>query len=155
MNRYKTHYYRLQIGGIRYQNRQPPLWMKLNQWSGKCWCGSPIEKPRRKYCCQTHADLYYFSIHAFWNAFREGVIRLHNYTCAMCGFESPASEYGRNDTYFDVDHIQAISLDGLCYDIENVRLLCKNCHKIKTAADMKQLASNRKSKEIQKLEVFV
>jgi len=148
MNKCGTHHYRLQEPGIRYMRRQPPLWMRLNMWDKKCWCGDEIFKPQRKYCCWQHSQLWYYSIFGYWEGVRLGVIRLHNYTCSECGFHI------EDDSLFDVDHILAICLGGMCYDIENLRPLCKACHKIKTASDMKQLASNRKAKETIKLEVF-
>lgn len=148
MNKCGTHHYRLQVGGIRYLTRQPPLWMKLNMWAKKCWCGGEIIKPQRKYCCWTHSQLWYYSIRGYWEGVRMGVLRLHNFTCAECGF------HDKRDSKFDVDHILAICLGGMCFDIDNLRPLCKNCHKIKTTSDMKQLASNRKANETQKLEIF-
>lgn len=154
MNRFGTRHFRLQEGGIRYMNRQPLLWMKMNMWNKLCWCGSKIVWPRRKYCCERHSNLWFYSIRAYWEGFRHGVLRLHNYKCAECGYEAPDKKYDRGDKYFDVDHELAISLGGMCYDIENVRPLCKKCHKIKTAEDMGKLAHKRKSKNIEKLEVF-
>lgn len=155
MNKCGTHHYRLQEPGIRYEKRQPPLWMRLNMWAKRCWCGGEIIKPQRKYCCWTHSQLWYFSINGWWEGVRLGVIRLHNYTCVECGFTAPERESNcRDDSLFDVDHELAICLGGMCYDIDNLRPLCKACHKIKTANDMKQLASNRKAKDTTKLEVF-
>lgn len=141
-------HYRLQEPGIRYLNRQPPLWIKLNIWNKLCWCGTKPEKPRRKWCCQTHADLWYFSIRGYWAGVRYGVIQLHNFTCNDCGFQS------KKDSDFDVDHELAIALGGMCYDIDNLRPLCKKCHKKKTKEDMGKLKHQRKSKEISKLEAY-
>lgn len=143
-------HYRLQEPGIRYLTRQPPLWMKLNMHDGNCWCGTKPIKPRRKYCCQTHADLWYFSIRGYWDGIRQGILRLFDYTCAECGF-TPDKKYGR-DQYFDVDHEIAIALGGMCYDIDNLRPLCKKCHKIKTAQDIKKIVMIRK--KLQPLENF-
>ena len=119
----KTWKWGLQKPGIRYQNRQPPLWMRMNMHEGKCWCGKSFKWPRRKYCCDTHADLWYWSIRAYWEGFRYQVIKRDKYTCQECGFKTK-----KDDSKFDVDHIIAISLGGMCYDLENVRTLCRECH---------------------------
>lgn len=149
MNKFGTHHYRLQVGGIRYVTRQPPLWMKMNMWEGKCWCGKSFEWPKRKYCCWEHSQLWFFQIRCYWEGFRCEVLRQEHYKCSECGIQK------KGDTaFFDVDHIIAISLGGECFDRENVRTLCQDCHKIKTKEDMKKLSFHRKAKGYQPLEVF-
>lgn len=144
----KTWKYVLQKPGIRYQNRQPPLWMRMNMHEGTCWCGKSFKWPRRKYCCNEHADLWYYSIRAYWEGFRYQVIERDKYACQECGYKTK-----KDDSKFDVDHILAISLGGMCYDLENVRTICKNCHHKKTAQDMKEL--KRKRRKLDKLENYV
>lgn len=139
-------HYRLQLPGIRYLNRQPPLWMKMNIWNKKCWCGGEIIKPQRKYCCFDHSQLWFYSIRGYWAGVRYGVIRLHNFTCVECGFHS------KNDSDFDVDHIVAIVNGGMMYDIDNLRPLCRPCHKKKTAKDIKEKTMRKKG--LQSIEGF-
>jgi len=143
-----TWHYRLQVPGIRFQNRQPPLFMKMNLHDGKCWCGKSFKWPRRKYCCDKHADWWYYYIRAYWESFRLEVIRAFKYTCAECGIKKIG------DTgFFDVDHKKAIINGGICFDTENVRPLCENCHKVKTKEDMR-IKTFRK-KKLQRLENFI
>lgn len=135
-----------QLPGIRYQNRQVPLWMRINIHDGKCWCGKEFKWPRRKYCCGRHANLFYFSIRAYWESFRLQAIERDNYTCTECGFHT------KDTSKFDVDHIQAIALGGFCFDLDNVRTLCKECHKIKTKNDLSEL--KRERRKIKSIEAF-
>lgn len=44
----------------------------------------------------------------------------------------------------EVDHIVAVSLGGEMWDKKNLRVLCSDCHKIKTKDDMKRLKIQRK-----------
>ena len=87
-------------------------------------------------------------IRAYWDGFRMQVIRQDKFTCQECGLKTK-----KDDSKFDVDHIIAISLGGMCYDLENVRTLCRDCHHIKTSQDMKHL--KRERRHLQSLEVFI
>jgi len=149
---YQTWRFSLQESGIRYELRQPPLWMTMNMKDDKCWCGKPKElweKFQRKYCSGEHAELWFYSIRAYWDAFRIQVIRGDNFTCQECDLVNNS----KDDTIFDVDHILALSLGGMCFDLENVRTLCHECHRKKTAQDMRRLAFKRK--KLQTLEIFM
>lgn len=151
MNKFGTHHWRKQESGIRYELRQPPLFMRMNMWEGKCWCGRPKElwaRFQRKYCCYDHSQLWFYSIRAYWDGFRMQVIRRDKFTCQECGFKTKT-----DDSKFDVDHIIAISLGGMCYDLGNVRTLCRDCHHKKTSQDMKHL--KRERRKLQSLEVFI
>ena len=142
MNRQLVWKYSPQQGGIRYQNRQPVLWMRMNLKEGLCWCGKPKElwkKYQRKYCCYEHSQLWYYSIRAYWEQFRYETIKQNNYTCQECGFKTK-----KDDTKFDVDHIIAICLGGMCFDSENVRTLCRKCHHKKTKEDIRKLSMKNK-----------
>jgi len=142
--------------GVRYVQRQPPIWMQINVQSGKCWCGKPKEKFdkfMRKYCCNRHGSWWYWHINAYWGGFRTEIIRADNYICFECGYESEHNLHG--ETRFDVDHIIAISLGGMCYDVANVRILCETCHKKKTKEDRGKLSWQQKSDGTMKLEGLV
>ena len=152
----QTWRFNLQQPGIRYELRQPPLWMIMNMHDGKCWCGKPKElweKFQRKYCCGEHAQLWFYSIRAYWGSFRMQVYRRDNFVCQECGFKIKENENGFNRCDWEVDHILAICLDGMCFDLENVRLLCRKCHNKKTGQDMRMLAFKRK--KLQTLENFL
>lgn len=53
----------------------------------------------------------------------------------------------------EVDHIIAVSLGGAMWDKKNLRVLCSDCHKIKTREDMKKLKIQRKQEKNQTLEM--
>lgn len=152
MNKSGTHHWRNRQLGLRYEFKQPPLFMTMNLWEGKCWCGKSKDQfapYQRKYCCGHHSFLWFYHIRCYWSQFRYLRIKIDNFTCQMCGnkFE--------NDTKLDVDHIIAITLGGECFDVENVRTLCKECHKKKTAKDMHDKAYDRKGEGIEKLESWL
>lgn len=44
--------------------------------------------------------------------------------------------FERFDSYYDVDHIIAIVNGGEQWDEKNLQVLCTDCHKVKTKADM-------------------
>src|SRR3990167_3181501 len=139
--------------GIRYQARQAPLWMYKNRFYGKCWCGKPIGKGLRKYCCSLHADIWNWRIECYWNSFRHIICKRDNGICQECNrvvFKMSKKfnlfQLSGMTVYdWEVDHITAISLGGKCYDPLNVRLLCRDCHNKKTGSDLKKLALRRKN----------
>lgn len=53
----------------------------------------------------------------------------------------------------EVDHIVAVSLGGEMWDKKNLRVLCSDCHKVKTRDDMKKLRIQRKQEKNQILDV--
>ena len=52
----------------------------------------------------------------------------------------------------EVDHIVAIALGGEMWDKKNLRVLCSDCHKVKTKDDMKKLRVKRKQEKNQTLD---
>lgn len=49
----------------------------------------------------------------------------------------------------EVDHIIAVSLGGKMWDKKNLRVLCSDCHKVKTKDDMKKLRIKHKQEKNQ------
>lgn len=167
-NEVGTLFFRLQESGKRYDIRQPPLFMIRNMWEGKCWCGKPksqFEKHMRKYCCNKHSSIWYYSIRSFWDSFRLERIRIDKFTCVECGFSTRTTDLILNDedeprvrgsdSEFQVDHIIAIVNGGDCFDIENVRTLCVNCHKVKTANDIRKKFVRKKAEKFIGLDNFI
>jgi len=160
--------YHIQQPGIRYEQNQPPFFMIINLHNDKCWCGKPkklFNQFMRKYCSNTHADWWYFTFNAVWSNFRLKIIKRDNSTCQVCGINHKGlikkikeniklRELNTFTTQisFEVDHIIAIILGGYCFDLENLRTLCSDCHKIKTKQDMAHL--RRKRRGLESLEVF-
>ena len=131
--------------GIRFEVKPPPIQYLKNRHYGLCWCGKIPKKPRRKYCSDAHTDEYITKILVYWSSFRNLALnkaltkttkdKWHDplYRCANCN--------GKFRIYHvDVDHIQAVALGGWMFDENNLRVLCKACHLLKTAEDMASLA---------------
>ena len=146
-----------QQGGIRYEQRQAPLWMYKNLHYRKCWCGKPKNQwestQQRRYCCGLHREIWNYRIECYWNSFRSMICFRDKGICQDCG--SKICKIGSklwdkihfNITIisdWEVDHILAICLGGVCYDPKNVRLLCRKCHNKKTGSDFRKLKLKRK-----------
>lgn len=71
-----------------------------------------------------------------WGGVRQRVMNRDSYACVICG------EYAE-----EVDHIKAISLGGLPFQLENLRSMCKKHHRRKTRDDLTKL--NLKTKNVQ------
>ena len=100
-----------------------------------CHCGNIVGNGHYKYCsdkCQN--DWYSRTIDL--GSFKNSYLRKQT-NCADCGtkkFQSLAN------WAFEMDHIIAIIFGGHPWDERNLQPLCPNCHKEKTATDMKILA---------------
>ena len=141
----RTHKLHVARSGIRYAKKTPPIWIQINLLNGHCWCGKPKElwKPRqRKHCSTDHGYIKYYYITMYWDRFRTKMIERDNHTCVICGYKN------KDDRVFDVDHIQSIALGGECFDENNVRTLCKQCHKAKTKQDSQERAKNKRTKHL-------
>ena len=66
-----------------------------------------------------------------------------SYTCVKCNIKHPDSE-------LIADHIIPISLGGEEYNLDNIQTLCIECHKLKTASDIKKIAELRAIEKKQK-----
>lgn len=83
-----------------------------------------------------------------WNSFRLRIVERDDHTCQECKLKLRVirGPYSYEESIYEVDHILAIIFGGMCFDEDNVRTLCGNCHKIKTKSDMGILAFwNRES----------
>ena len=144
-------------GNTRESRRPPPLWMLINIHHGRCWCGKPRDQwePRqRKYCCGVHRRLWWGAINTTWEMYRGHLVRAVA-CCEACGLEFPKTEckawWGKYDDYregeMDVDHIEALALGGSMWDERNHRVLCKDCHIIKTGCDQHKIAARRRAEK--------
>lgn len=138
--------------GIRYERRVAPKWMYENLENKKCWCGKPKEdfNPlQRKYCTFEHSQIWQFRLTCYWETFRHMICFRDKGFCKECNIQVVKFPdeifqdcYWRGHDLIDweADHILAISLGGMCFDPLNVRTLCSDCHKIKTASDLRTLS---------------
>ncbi|MBI4145998.1 HNH endonuclease [Candidatus Woesearchaeota archaeon] len=89
-------------------------------------CETPVAEKRRHYC--SSACMNEFMRNHTWSWVREDVLRRDGYRCSICEARKPKSK-------LDVDHIIPVRKGIDPYDKNNLRLLCKECHKAKTALD--------------------
>lgn len=96
-----------------------------NDMKACLWCGEPLPRRRRKYCCDEHAHLYF--IHCikpfWWSCAREAALLRAEYKCENCG----------SIERLEVHH--KISLErrearhnSSKNELGNLRVLCRNCH---------------------------
>lgn len=135
--------------------RQELDYLKLTGKERTCWCGKPKaqwdSKYQRKYCSTAHQDEWTYEKVAYWNGYRDRILREHYEThpdkhqfCDNCGKES-TRDYGHEERYqgWNVDHVIAIMNGGHPWRRENLQVLCEPCHKIKTKEDHEYRKENR------------
>lgn len=124
--------------------RPVPLWMLLNMYRGRCWCGAQPDRTHKpgtgrrswlnRYCGRKtgphrgHSGVWYCYIQPWWSLYRYWFLRQHP-KCEKCGAKAT-----------DVDHITALALDGSMWDTANHQALCRPCHQAKTSIDRAEMA---------------
>lgn len=93
-------------------------------------CENEVAKSRRHYCSQKCMEEFNHEHDWYW--IRKAVLKRDRYTCSIC-----KTRYRKK--FLDVDHIIPIRMGGQPHDKENLRLLCKECHKAKTKLDQEVL----------------
>lgn len=128
---------------------------KLKGETGKCkWCMKEMENRRKKYCSDACK-------HSAWAFFypqryaRKYLSKRQDGKCAGCGYRfedrtkkwfisrdrlNPYCEEWKEefDDMGEVDHIIPIHQGGEILGIENVQLLCKPCHRKKSADERRK-----------------
>lgn len=119
---------------------------KLKGEKGLCkWCMVVVDKTRKKYCSKECKDsawaFFYPQKYAYTYLFQrqEG-------KCAHCGYDFSSkikkwyySHGGYNVAdNGDVDHIIPIHKGGEILGIENLQLLCRDCHIIKSSNERRK-----------------
>lgn len=89
-------------------------------------CDNQVAKGRRNYCSK-NCMLEFFNNH-HWPTIRQTVLRRDKFTCGICNKRT-------NKKLLDIDHIIPINLGGDKFNKDNLRALCKECHKAKTKLD--------------------
>ena len=140
---------------IRFDRRDPrdttrpvPLWMLINMYRGRCWCGAPPKTTHKRlhgrsklnrYCGRRtgphrgHSGVWYCYIAPWWALYRKWFLRQYD-KCEQCGAEAT-----------DVDHVTAISLGGSMWHTPNHQALCRACHQAKTNKDRTRMARQGKA----------
>jgi 5-methylcytosine-specific restriction protein A len=68
----------------------------------------------------------------YWYYIRKDILRRDKFKCSICGERKRKRE-------LDVDHIIPVQMGGQLYDKENLRTLCKECHRAKSRLDKEAL----------------
>lgn len=137
---------------------------------GKCkWCMDDMGESKKKYCSEACKD----SAWAFFypqKFARKYLIARDGNVCAHCKYdfkletktfkrrlkfatgwdkETRETSYDYDEVeyvdYGDTDHIIPIEFGGEILGIENLQILCKDCHKIKTAKDRREFGAKKKA----------
>ena len=94
-------------------------------------CDNNVAKNRKHYCSEKCMEQ--FNRDHSWFFIRKDVLRRDHYRCSICKQRFRKKE-------LDVDHIIPLQMGGQLLDKENLRTLCKECHKAKTRLDREALA---------------
>lgn len=89
-------------------------------------CNNPIAENRRNYCSEDCMKT--FNRNNSWYWIRKDVLRRDHYTCKICKKRLRKRE-------LEVDHIIPVQMGGQLLDKENLRTLCKECHREKSKLD--------------------
>jgi len=118
-----------------------PIKEKLCQWCNE----SVIRHPMRDYCsfeCRISCHIWLYPGRR--ESLRYLMVKQKN-TCAIC-WHVWDDNYGRIEQYDDrhpeVDHIIAIVNGGDPLGVDNMQVICRLCHKIKTKRDISKENKN-------------
>ena len=137
--------YQKEKPGIRQLNKFD---VTIEEWRNlfekKCFCGKErkdFDQYQRRYCTPKHAALWTKKT-MDWNSFRYSIVKRDNFKCTECSLvlRTYRGQFSYEECEYEVDHIVAIIFGGMCFDEDNVRTLCGECHKKKTKSDMAILA---------------
>jgi len=93
-------------------------------------CEQPVAENRRHYCSKECMDE--FVRDHFWYYVRKDVLKRDRYRCSICKQRFRKKQ-------LDVDHIIPVQMGGQLFDKDNLRTLCKECHKAKSRLDSEAL----------------
>ena len=120
------------------------------------FCSTEVKPPRRTFCskiCVTE-----WKIRTDPGFAKQKVFERDNGICALCWVDTlkpQTREKFRLNKYisrgarlspWDMDHILPVSKGGGCCSLDNLRTLCKPCHKVETAKLAACRAAERKIK---------
>jgi 5-methylcytosine-specific restriction protein A len=89
-------------------------------------CDKLVAAGRRHYCSKKCMNM--FRRNNTWRFVRKAVLRRDKFTCQICDTQHVKSG-------LDVDHTIPVRFGVNPFDKDNLRTLCKACHKAKTKLD--------------------
>lgn len=101
-------------------------------------CGNLLKGRQQKYCGWDCSEEWMCKHNHSWR--RSKLARQKKYICDKCGIKCL--------DYYILDHIKPIALGGEEFDEKNLQILCKDCDKIKTRQDHKDIAKLRRTEKI-------
>ena len=102
-------------------------------------CGIDLTGRQRHYCGAGHREMYNYRW--TWVNLRELIWRRDDYKCVICGISLPKLWEA------EIDHIQAVALEGDYWNPTNLQTLCHDCHSTKTGEDRVKI-NNKLRREI-------
>ena len=124
-------------------------------------CGKDKREWQRRtdwICCSVECTKNYYKEHDksySWQEFRLQIFKRDDSTCKMCGKrfvkKGVVLPEVPDESQLIADHIIPIELRGKMWERDNIQTLCIECNKIKTKADMGNIAIHRRrqSKKLQ------
>lgn len=128
------------------------------------WCSQEVQPPRLTFCCDDCVEQHKIRTQPGFAKVR--VFERDHGVCALCGVDTCASLKGpvcRSGhsggmpgtgylfrvsaacSRFDMDHIVPVIEGGGSCGLDNLRTLCRPCHKLETAKLAKRRAERRKA----------
>ncbi|MFH1133545.1 MAG: HNH endonuclease signature motif containing protein [Nanoarchaeota archaeon] len=95
-------------------------------------CDRPVAAGRKHYCSQRCMEE--FNRNHSWLFVRGDVLRRDHFRCSICQKRFRKAE-------LEVDHIIPVRMGGDLFDKDNLRTLCRGCHKAKSKLDGEALSS--------------
>lgn len=116
------------------------------------WCKEPVQPPKQTWCSKKCVEEY--KLATDWNLIRNLVFKRDKGICAVCGVctkkpDKTARQLQHKCNYsFEVDHVIPFST-CFSHNLENLRTLCKECHKqvTKKQAQERQIKNKKKVKK--------
>jgi 5-methylcytosine-specific restriction endonuclease McrA len=94
-------------------------------------CGTIVPPRRRNYCSDECMNTFVRS--NYWFYVRKDVLKRDKYRCSICNQRLRKCE-------LDVDHIIPVQMGGQLLDKNNLRTLCRQCHRAKSSLDREALS---------------
>ena len=89
-------------------------------------CDNLVSPKRKHYCSEECMNEFNRNNSWFW--VRKDILKRDRYTCSIC-------KTRMKKRFLDVDHIIPLRLGQNPFNKDNLRTLCKECHKAKTKLD--------------------
>jgi 5-methylcytosine-specific restriction enzyme A len=97
-------------------------------------CKNPVPKGRRHYCSEQ--CMHDFNENHSWFLIRKVILHRDRFRCQIC-------KERKKKALLDIDHIIPVRMGIDPFDKNNLRTICKVCHKAKTRLDEEALRETK------------